>query len=49
MTFDALERMDTGNYSCTAISSLPGGETGVLVDVSPIIPLNVLGRGFVNV
>ena len=44
VAFETLEREDTGNYSCTATNSLPGGQTGTeIVDSSPI-PLTVLGK-----
>ena len=44
VAFETLEREDTGNYSCTATNSLPGGQTGTeMVDSSPI-PLTVLGK-----
>ena len=42
--FDALERNDTGQYTCTATNSLPGGETGDLRATPVIIPLTVLGQ-----
>ena len=42
--FDALERNDTGQYTCTATNSLPGGETGELRATPVTIPLTVLGQ-----
>ena len=43
VTFNALERSDTGEYMCTATNSLPGEETGVLMAIPPTILLTVLG------
>ena len=42
--FDALERNDTGQYTCIATNSLPGGETGDLRATPVTIPLTVLGQ-----
>ena len=41
--FNALERNDTGQYTCTATNSLPGRETGDLRATPVTIPLTVLG------
>ena len=42
--FDALERNDTGQYTCTATNSLPGRETGDLRATPVTVPLTVLGQ-----
>ena len=44
VAFETLEREDTGNYSCTATNSLPGGQTGTEMAQSSPIPLTVLGK-----
>ena len=41
--FDPLERNDTGQYTCTATNSLPGGQTGDLRANPVTIRLTVLG------
>ena len=43
LAFEMLERGDTGSYTCTATSSLPGEQTGTQMAESPPIPLTVLG------
>ena len=44
VAFETLAREDTGNYTCTASNSLPGGQTGTEVADSQPIPLTVLGK-----
>ena len=41
--YDAVERNDNGQYTCTATNSLPGGETRELRAKPTTIPLIVLG------
>ena len=41
--FDAVERNDSGRYTCTATNSLPGGQTRKLRAEPATIPLIVLG------
>ena len=43
VTFESLERSDTGNYTCMAENSLPGLQTGILMAIPVTIPLTVLG------
>ena len=42
--FDAVERNNNGQYTCTATNSLPGRETGDLRATPVTIPLTVLGQ-----
>ena len=48
LAFETLERGDTGIYTCTAINSLPGGQTPTQTVESPPIPLTILGRPLKN-